>query len=86
MLVLSRKRDEKICIGDDIEVIVTEIHGGSVKLGITATNFMAIDRGEVREEINQRGGKRLTKEEREARKTAKELELYEKLRAKYEAA
>ena len=86
MLVLTRRKDQKICIGDDIEIIVTEIHGGSVKLGVTAPKFLAVDRGEVREEINQRGGKRLTKEEKEARKTAKELELYERLRAKYEAA
>ena len=36
MLVLSRQRDQKIMIGDDIEIIVVDIRGDKVRLGITA--------------------------------------------------
>ena len=36
MLVLSRKKDEKIIIGDNITVMVIEIRGDKVRLGIEA--------------------------------------------------
>jgi len=48
MLVLSRKVDEVIYIGDDIKVIVTEIRGNKCRIGIEAPSHLIIDRGEVR--------------------------------------
>lgn len=48
MLVLGRKVNESIIIGDDITVMVTAIEGGTVKLGITAPRGVAIDREEIR--------------------------------------
>jgi len=51
MLVLSRKPKEAICIGQDIEVVVLEIHGDRVKLGFTAPAEVPIHRGEVHERI-----------------------------------
>ena len=36
MLVLTRKREESICIGDDIEILVSAIQGDKVKLAIKA--------------------------------------------------
>ncbi|MCZ6612868.1 MAG: carbon storage regulator, partial [Planctomycetota bacterium] len=36
MLVLSRRRDETIMIGDDVELTVVDIRGDKVRLGITA--------------------------------------------------
>ncbi|MEM1063501.1 MAG: carbon storage regulator, partial [Planctomycetota bacterium] len=36
MLVLSRKKDEKVMVGDEITLMVIEIRGDKVRLGITA--------------------------------------------------
>lgn len=46
MLVLSRKKDEFITIGDDIEITVVEIRGDKVRLGITAPTEYLISRGD----------------------------------------
>lgn len=47
MLVLSRKVQERICIGDDVEVIITQIQGGRVRIGITAPQSVRILRSEL---------------------------------------
>ena len=47
MLILSRKRDEKVVIGDGIEVTVVEIKGDTVKLGIEAPKSVKIYRAEL---------------------------------------
>jgi len=46
-LVLSRQRDEKIMIGDDIIVQVVDIRGDKVRIGISAPPNVSIDREEV---------------------------------------
>jgi carbon storage regulator len=51
MLVLTRKSDEKITIGDDIVVSVLEIKGSQVKLGIDAPKGVAVHRSEIYERI-----------------------------------
>ena len=51
MLVLSRQRDQKIMIGDDIEIIVVDIRGDKVRLGITAPKRIPVHRKEVYEAI-----------------------------------
>jgi len=51
MLVLTRKSDEKITIGDDIIVSVLEIKGSQVKLGIDAPKGIAVHRSEIYERI-----------------------------------
>lgn len=48
MLVLSRNQGERICIGDNIELVVIDIRGGRVRLGFAAPKDVKIDRGEVR--------------------------------------
>jgi carbon storage regulator len=48
MLVLSRQQGQVICIGDDITICVTQIEGGTVKIGIDAPKSVRIDRKEVR--------------------------------------
>ncbi|MBB02154.1 MAG: carbon storage regulator [Rubinisphaera brasiliensis] len=50
MLVLSRKVNERILIGDDIEITVLKTSGGRVKLGISADAFVSIRRAEVQTE------------------------------------
>ena len=47
MLVLSRRFDDAITIGDDVEVRVLEIKGSSVKLGISAPSSVSIQRTEI---------------------------------------
>lgn len=47
MLVLSRKRGERILIGDDIEIVVNWIKGDKVSLGIEAPRDVNIRRSEV---------------------------------------
>lgn len=54
MLVLSRKRHEKIVIGDEITVTVLEVHGDQVQLGIEAPRHITVHRHEIYEAI-QRG-------------------------------
>ena len=53
MLVLSRKRDETIMIGDEIEVIVVDIRGDKVRLGIKAPKTVPVHRREVYEAIQR---------------------------------
>ncbi len=47
MLVLTRKKDEVIKIGDDIEITVIGINGDQVKLGIQAPKHIEIHRKEI---------------------------------------
>lgn len=47
MLVLSRHRNEKILIGDDIEITIVAILGDQVRVGITAPLDVAVHREEV---------------------------------------
>jgi carbon storage regulator len=56
MLVLSRHRDEKIIIGDDVEIIVVDIRGDKVRLGINAPSDLPIHRHEVHEAILRNHG------------------------------
>ena len=47
MLILSRKVDEKIKIGDDITITLIEIHGDQVKIGVEAPKHVKVFRQEV---------------------------------------
>ena len=53
MLVLSRKINEKICIGRTIEVVVLETHGDRVKLGVIGPPEVPIHREEVYRRIQE---------------------------------
>ena len=53
MLVLSRRTDESMFIGDDIKITVLDIRGGQVRLGITAPESVKVHREEVYQRINQ---------------------------------
>lgn len=53
MLVLSRKRDESIVIGDEIRVMVIEIRGDKVRLGVNAPKEVTVHRQEVYEAIRK---------------------------------
>jgi len=51
MLVLSRKKNERIVIGKDVLVSVVEIRGDKVRLGIEAPREVRVDRQEVADAI-----------------------------------
>jgi len=53
MLVLSRKKDEKIVIGDSITLMVIEIRGDKVRLGIEAPRDVTVHREEIYEAIRR---------------------------------
>ena len=47
MLILSRKTNEKIMIGDDISVSIIEIRGDQVRIGVDAPKIVKVYRQEV---------------------------------------
>jgi len=51
MLVLARKLDESIVLGDDITIRVISIEKGVVKLGIDAPKSISIMRSELLEDV-----------------------------------
>ena len=53
MLVLTRKINESIMIGDNIEVVVVSVHGEQVKIGIKAPREVTVHRREVYEAIQR---------------------------------
>jgi carbon storage regulator len=53
MLVLVRKLGQRITIGNDVELVVLEIHGNRVKLGIQGPAEVPIHRSEIVDRIGQ---------------------------------
>lgn len=53
MLVLTRKVNQSIIIGNDVEVLVIEIRGEQVRLGIRAPKSVVVHRKEIYDQIQQ---------------------------------
>jgi len=53
MLVFTRKKDESLIIGSDIEITILNIGTGSVKVGIRAPRNVSVHRNEVYEAIRR---------------------------------
>ena len=53
MLVLTRSKDESIMVGEDVEVIIVDVRGNKVRLGITAPRCIPVHRKEVYEAIHR---------------------------------
>jgi carbon storage regulator len=53
MLVLSRRQDESIRIGDNIIIEIVEIRGDKVRLGITAPREVPVHRQEIYDAIHR---------------------------------
>ena len=51
MLVLTRKRGERILVGDDIVITILEIKGDAIRIGVDAPSGVRIQRHEVIEAI-----------------------------------
>lgn len=53
MLVITRKKDESLLIGDDIEIKIVKVEDGSVKLAISAPRDITILRKEVFDRVKE---------------------------------
>jgi carbon storage regulator len=53
MLVLTRKKDQAIMLGDNIEITILEIKGDQIRLGIAAPKDLTILRKELYIEVTQ---------------------------------
>ena len=53
MLVLSRRVNQSIKIGDDIEIMIIEVRGDQVRVGVNAPRDVAVHRKEVYLQIQQ---------------------------------
>ena len=58
MLVLSRKKNESIMVGANIEITICEVRGNKVKLGISAPTSIPVHRKEVLETIHNKNVRR----------------------------
>ena len=55
MLVLTRKQNEEIVIGNGIRILIKGWNNRGVTLGIEAPKHVSVHRGEVQERINREG-------------------------------
>ena len=62
MLILSRKIDEKIRIGEDIIITLIDVHGDQVKIGVEAPKSVKVFRQEVFDAIQLENKAALVKE------------------------
>ncbi|MCC5814306.1 MAG: carbon storage regulator CsrA [Leptospira sp.] len=53
MLVLARRVNQSIMIGDDVEIVLVDIKGDQVKIGIKAPKNVSVHRTEVYQEIQE---------------------------------
>ena len=53
MLVLSRRRDESIMVGENVEIRIIGVSGNKVRLGITAPKSIEVHRKEIFEAIHR---------------------------------
>ncbi len=53
MLILSRKTNQKICVGDSIEITIIDVRGDQVKIGVQAPKSVKVFRKEIYDEIQR---------------------------------
>ncbi|MFS0874314.1 carbon storage regulator CsrA [Solibacillus isronensis] len=70
MLVLTRKVGETIWVDEEIEIVITEVKGDQVKVGIRAPRHVDIIRGELRKDISDSNTEAVVKD----------LSLFDKLK------
>jgi carbon storage regulator len=75
MLILTRKPEEVIRLGDDITVKVLSIKNGQVKLGIEAPRELRVFRAEIYEQVQQQNAEAARARKSAAMKAAARLGL-----------
>lgn len=78
MLILSRKIDEKIRIGDDIIITLIDVHGDQVKIGVEAPKNVKVFRQEVFDAI-QKENKEAVMENNESKAAIDAVSVLSKL-------
>lgn len=78
MLILSRKIDEKIRIGDDIIITLIDVHGDQVKIGVEAPKKVKVFRQEVFDAI-QKENKEAVLENNESKEAIDAVSVLSKL-------
>jgi carbon storage regulator len=53
MLIVTRRKGQRIVLGNDVEIVITDISRSGVKIGIVAPSTLTILRGEVRDAVEQ---------------------------------
>ena len=53
MLIITRRRGQRIVLGPDVEIVITDISRSGVKIGIVAPTTTTFLRGEVRDAVEQ---------------------------------
>ncbi len=71
MLVLSRKKNESVLIGDSVKVTVVEIRGDKVRLGFEAPGEVRVHREEVWVRIQEENKRQCQQEQKSASSTSK---------------
>ena len=80
MLILSRKIDEKIKIGNDITITLIDVHGDQVKIGVEAPKDVKVFRQEVFDAIqNENKAAVVVSEETENEKAISAMSALSKL-------
>ena len=76
MLVLSRQKDESIVIGDDggIEIVIVDVRGDKVRLGITAPKEIPVHRREIYDAIQREKAEAKAAEEKVEKAAEKQPE------------
>ena len=69
MLVLSRQRDESIMIGDNVEIIIVDVRGDKVRLGITAPKEIPVHRREIYDAIQREKSQKKEAQEKQEKES-----------------
>ena len=69
MLVLSRQRDESIMIGDNVEIIIVDVRGDKVRLGITAPKEIPVHRREIYDAIQREKNQKKEPQEKQEKES-----------------
>ena len=75
MLILTRKKDEAIRIGEDIRIVLVQVKGGQVRLGIECPSEMRVLREELYEAVRQENISALSASPEQARTLPKQPNL-----------
>ncbi len=69
MLVLSRQRDESIMIGDDVEIIIVDVRGDKVRMGIKAPKEIPVHRREIYDAIQREKSQKKEAQEKQEKES-----------------
>lgn len=73
MLILTRKANQKLIINDNIEVVVLEVNGSAVKIGVKAPSDVHIYREEIYKEIQNINKQAQALDAKDVEKIAKDV-------------